>query len=215
MPVWDTIGKVRITPKGQFDSSNEYEILDVVFNSSMNRVYIARRDVPMNSSLSDTAYWVKMLDVSDASIVIGDSIANNLTTTESGKVLDARQGKILNDSKLNTSDVVNNLTTSTAGKALDAKQGKALNDKLSGVIIEASSTISIPSSGSSRTVYIDELTSKHRLVQWNFSSSAENNPPANLTVSTYNGYFTITNNGGTTSETIKPVFILGTKAATY
>ena len=72
-------------------------------------------------------------------------IANNLTTTTAGKVLDARQGKILNDkfgsyynktetdsklgTKLSTSNVVNNLTTTSSGKALDARQGKTLNDK--------------------------------------------------------------------------------------
>lgn len=57
-------------------------------------------------------------------------IANNLTTTTDGKVLDARQGKALNDSKLNKSDVANNLTTTTEGKALDARQGKSLSDAI-------------------------------------------------------------------------------------
>ena len=75
MPTWDTIGKVRMRPKGVFDSSSTYEILDVVYNSDMNRVYIAKQDVPVNSSLSNTTYWIKMLDVSDAMIVLGDSIA--------------------------------------------------------------------------------------------------------------------------------------------
>ena len=75
MPIWDTFGKVRMTPKGQFDSSNEYEVLDVVYNSSMNKVYIARQDVPESSSLDDTTYWIKILDVSDANITLADSIA--------------------------------------------------------------------------------------------------------------------------------------------
>lgn len=72
-------------------------------------------------------------------------VVNNLTTTSAGKVLDARQGKTLNDkfgsyynktetdsklgTKLSTSNVVNNLTTTSSGKALDARQGKTLNDK--------------------------------------------------------------------------------------
>lgn len=75
MPTWDTIGKIRMTPKGLFDASQPYEILDVVYNSSMNRVYIAKQDVPINSNLSDTTYWIKILDVSDAMITLGDSIA--------------------------------------------------------------------------------------------------------------------------------------------
>ena len=59
-----------------------------------------------------------------------DYIANNLTTTVAGFALDARQGKILNDTKLNIANVVNNLTTTVAGYALDARQGKALDDKI-------------------------------------------------------------------------------------
>ena len=75
MPVWDTIGKVRMTPKGEFDSSSPYNILDVVMNSTMNKLYVAKQDVPANSSLNDTTYWIKILDVSNAYIAIGDSIA--------------------------------------------------------------------------------------------------------------------------------------------
>lgn len=75
MPVWDTIGKVRMTPKGEFNSSNTYDILDVVMNSTMNKLYIAKQDVPTDSNLNDTTYWIKILDVSDAMITLGDSIA--------------------------------------------------------------------------------------------------------------------------------------------
>ena len=58
------------------------------------------------------------------------------------------------------------------------------------------------------TVNITGLTSDHQLVRWNFSSSPENAPPVDLAWETFDGYFTITNNGGTTSESITPVFIL-------
>lgn len=58
-------------------------------------------------------------------------VANNLTTSSSGQsVLDALQGKALNDSKLAKSSVLNNLLTTSSGYALDARQGKVLNDKL-------------------------------------------------------------------------------------
>lgn len=59
-------------------------------------------------------------------------IVNNLAATSAGKVLDARQGKALDEAKLNKSDVVNNLVTTEEGKALDARQGKALNEKILG-----------------------------------------------------------------------------------
>lgn len=82
-------------------------------------------------------------------------------------------------------------------------------------VIKCTTAISIPASGSSVSMDINGLTDKHEVARWNFSESAENNPPANLTLTTYAGYFTLTNTGGTTSETIKPVFILPTeKSAT-
>lgn len=59
-------------------------------------------------------------------------IVNNLAATSAGKVLDARQGKALDEAKLNKADVVNNLVTTEEGKALDARQGKALNEKILG-----------------------------------------------------------------------------------
>lgn len=59
------------------------------------------------------------------------SVANNLTTTSAGSsVLDAYQGKVLEDKKLNKADVVNNLLATVAGKALDATQGKLMGDRL-------------------------------------------------------------------------------------
>lgn len=73
-------------------------------------------------------------------------------------------------------------------------------------VLEASTAFSIPASGSSVSYDMTGITADHKLIYWGFSSSAENSPPADLTYNTYNGYFTITNNSGTTSETIKPVF---------
>ena len=58
-------------------------------------------------------------------------IVNALTATSAGKILDARQGKALDEAKLNKADVVNNLVTTVAGCALDARQGKALDGKIS------------------------------------------------------------------------------------
>lgn len=58
-------------------------------------------------------------------------VANNLTTSSAGaSVLDAYQGKMLEDKKLDNADVVNSLMATVAGKALDATQGKLLGDRL-------------------------------------------------------------------------------------
>lgn len=59
------------------------------------------------------------------------AVANNLTTPAAGKsVLDAYQGKVLDEKKLNTANVINNLLTTEAGYALDARQGKMLEDQI-------------------------------------------------------------------------------------
>ena len=57
-------------------------------------------------------------------------MANNLTTDEEGSVLDARQGKTLEDKKLDNAKVINDLLATQAGFALDARQGKVLNEKI-------------------------------------------------------------------------------------
>lgn len=70
------------------------------------------------------------------------------------------------------------------------------------------SAFSIPASGSSVSYNMAGITSDHRLVSWGFSASAENAPTAALTWTTYNGWFTIANNGGAMNETMRPVFLV-------
>lgn len=82
-----------------------------------------------------------------------------------------------------------------------------------GDIAGVSTAFSIPASGSSVSYNMTGITSDYVLVKWNFSSSPENIPPVDLVCTTYNGYFTITNNGGTTSETIKPLFLKSKEVA--
>ena len=60
-------------------------------------------------------------------------VANNLTTEEDGSVLDARQGKNLEDKKVNKTSIINSLLTTEEGYALDARQGKVLDDKISDI----------------------------------------------------------------------------------
>ena len=76
-----------------------------------------------------------------------------------------------------------------------------------------SSTVAIPAAGNSVTKTLQGLTADYQLVRWNFSSSPENAPPASLTWTTGTNQFTITNNFGSTSQTIKPVFIKPTSKA--
>lgn len=80
------------------------------------------------------------------------------------------------------------------------------------LVLTPSAPIAIPASGSSVSYSMTGLTSDHQLVRWAFADSgvalAENQPPCDLSWATYAGYFTVTNDGGTTSATIQPVFEL-------
>lgn len=73
-------------------------------------------------------------------------------------------------------------------------------------MITTDQAIPIPASGSSASYDMADLTEDYLVIRWNFSVSSENNPPASITITTYDGYFTITNNYGSTSESVKPVF---------
>jgi hypothetical protein len=84
---------------------------------------------------------------------------------------------------------------------------------IGGLQLTPSTAFSIPAAGSSVSYSMAGMTASHILTHWNFSASPENAPPANLTWTTYEGYFTITNNGGTTAEAIKPVFELPTNVS--
>lgn len=80
-------GRILIMPKGNYDSSATYEMLDMV--SYNGTTWLAKKTVSnIEPSAANSEYWHNMFDL---------DIANNLTTTEEGKVLDARQGKVLAD----------------------------------------------------------------------------------------------------------------------
>lgn len=89
----------------------------------------------------------------------------------------------------------------------------ALNAFKDTAIMMPQNTIPIPASGSSVTITMQGLTSVHRLAYWNFSASAENKPPVDLTWTTSENTCVITNTGGSTSESMKPIFILPTIVA--
>lgn len=98
-------------------------------------------------------------------------------------------------------------------KKITAANMAAAMVALSGQQLTPSAAFSIPAAGSSVSYSMAGMTASHILTHWNFSSSAENAPPADLTWTTANGSFTITNNGGTTAETIQPVFELPTNVS--
>ena len=110
-------------PMGEVDANTQ-----IVFAQAASRENIASGE-KLNIILGKIRKW--FADIKGAAF---QDVSNTLTTTEAGKVLDARQGKVLDEKvaeKLDKTDVVNGLTDTAAGKALDARQGKVLNEKVS------------------------------------------------------------------------------------
>ncbi len=113
---------------------------------------------------------------------------------------------------LTAGDVANNLTTTAAGKVLDARQGpvlKALIDAAQtalnlSILVGSTTTIAAGTS----TVSLTGLTAGHRVAFWGFSSGGENDPPADITVTTAAGSYTVAvSNVATSVVTMTPVFI--------
>lgn len=79
-------GRILIMPKGEYDASATYQMLDLVIDAN-GQSWLAKKTVTGIAPSAETSeYWHPF---------IGMSIANNLTTEDEGKALDARQGKIL------------------------------------------------------------------------------------------------------------------------
>lgn len=74
MSVWQTAGKVRMTPKGTHSSASSYQILDLVTNPEVTTFYIAKTDVPVGTALNNTTYWAVVADVSDAVNNVADAL---------------------------------------------------------------------------------------------------------------------------------------------
>ena len=113
---------------------------------------------------------------------------------------------------LTDGDVANNLTTTAAGKVLDARQGpalKALIDAIQAALnlsILVGSTTTIAAGTS--TVSLTGLTAGHRVAFWGFSSGGENDPPADITVTTAANSCTVAvSNVSSSGVTMTPVFI--------
>lgn len=95
-------------------------------------------------------------------------------------------------------------TAATVVGAINEVNAIAIN-----ALLQPASAFPLPTTkNASVTKSMPGITINHVLIKWNFSSSAENAPPVDLTWSTGTGSFTITNNSGTTAESIQPVFAL-------
>ena len=106
-------------------------LYEVIQNIGVGDTLIAYEDDPTNANIKLASPVETQVLALNASKVNKSDVVNNVTTTTAGKVLDARQGKALQDginTKVNKSDIANNVTTTAEGKVLDARQGKVLQD---------------------------------------------------------------------------------------
>ena len=128
--------------KGTYSSGTSYSVGDVVVCE--NHVYILQNPAVAGTHPTNTLYWGQLdaaevvnlimdgVDIAEAGALV-DKVANNLTTTTSGYVLDARQGKALKtlvDACLTAGDITDALDSTATNKALSAKQGGVLNGKI-------------------------------------------------------------------------------------
>lgn len=84
------IGRVSIVPRGAYDSNLFYNRLDVVMYNG--NAYIAKKDVPVGTLISNTEYWMEMAShgvPSDSQVAdaVSDWALENIDTTQ-GYVID-------------------------------------------------------------------------------------------------------------------------------
>lgn len=66
MSEWFSAGRVSPVAAGIWNSTSSYTRLDVVTVSGGSKSYIAKKDVPVGTSLSNTEYWQCIIDNSEA-----------------------------------------------------------------------------------------------------------------------------------------------------
>lgn len=59
------LGRIRPVYKGAWSSSAAYTALEMVKSADGRKVYMALKDVPAGTALTNAAYWAAVLDVSD------------------------------------------------------------------------------------------------------------------------------------------------------
>jgi hypothetical protein len=87
-----TAGKILILPRGEWNANETYEMLDLV-NHNGSSWLSKSHSIGIAPSDEASDYWFNFLGIT----INETPVANNLTTTTAGYVLDARQGKVLMD----------------------------------------------------------------------------------------------------------------------
>lgn len=85
------LGKVFMTPKGQWDKTLNYTKLDIVTNKvgKISSGYIATTDIPKNTAITD-AKWLKLFDLNDGDVTdeykaLQKDVSNKATSVDTNK----------------------------------------------------------------------------------------------------------------------------------
>lgn len=111
-------------PQGEPGSAGNIDTTPVSFTQASSRANIETGET-VSTLFGKIAKWF-----ADLGTAAFQGVSNVLTQTSAGYVLDARQGKALNDAKVDKTSIVNNLLATEPGFPLDATQGKVLDDKI-------------------------------------------------------------------------------------
>ena len=189
-------------------------LYEVIQNIAVGDILVAYEDDPTNANIKLASPVETQVLALNASKVNKSDVVNNVTTTTAGKVLDARQGKALQDAintKINKSDIANNTTTTAEGKVLDARQGKALHDDIDDLQDAAENKVLFfanvacsATTGNFLTKSDAKITADHILTECVFA-----NPSAittDVTWTTANGSLTL--NGTCTSATTATITLV-------
>lgn len=117
------VGK-RIVPLpcGEWDQRKEYEMLSVVLESSSGDSYIARRQVPAGTAITDTSYWAKSSDYSQQLQNVSDQLTETLRAVRADN--DATEAAIVADND-STEQAITQDNTNTRNH-VDQVTGEAL-----------------------------------------------------------------------------------------
>lgn len=118
--------KADLINAATYASKNYYKGMQVIV-ADTQEIYVLK-DVSKITS-ADYSGWKRV----DGGVVTQVVVENVLTSTSITHALSAAQGKVLNDGKLNKSDVINNVTTNDTTKALSAAQGKIIWERINGL----------------------------------------------------------------------------------
>lgn len=145
-------GRVRANFAGTYSTSSAYAVgTFVIYQGDLYRCNTA---IGSGGEAWNSSHWNSVSVGSELSTKLSSSdIANNVTTTESGKVLDARQGKALSDSISTKVTGPSNVTSDTI-PLYDGTTGKAI--KAGKTITDVTSSTAIPNNANmptNRTVY--------------------------------------------------------------